>query len=108
MTAALAGKETRRGLKRFGGRPVYVYASPVLRDERPVGALLVALDAEPMVEAEWRLWRDNGVRFLVLVVVLSGIALLIVRITVGAAADQDGPMDQGASPRHAASASRHL
>ena len=82
VTAALAGKETRRGLKRFGGRPVYVYASPVLRDERPVGALLVALDAEPMVEAEWRLWRDNGVRFLVLVVVLSGIALLIVRITV--------------------------
>src|SRR4030095_2966337 len=36
----------------------------------------------PMVEAEWRLWRDNGIRFLVLVVVLSGIALLIVRITV--------------------------
>ena len=82
VTAALAGKETRRGLTRLGGRPFYLYASPVLRDDRPVGALLVALDAEPMVEAEWRLWRDNGIRFLVLVVVLSGIALLIVRITV--------------------------
>ncbi len=82
VTAALAGKETRRGLKRFGSRPVYLYASPVIRDERVVGALLVALDAEPMVQAEWRLWRDNGIRFLVLVLVLSGIALLIVRISV--------------------------
>jgi len=34
------------------------------------------------MEAEWRLWRDNGIRFLVLVGVLSAIALLIVRITV--------------------------
>ncbi len=82
VTAALTSKETRRGLKRLGSRPVYVYASPVIRDERVVGALLVALDAEPMVEAEWRLWRDNGIRFLVLVLVLSGIALLIIRITV--------------------------
>jgi trehalose-6-phosphate synthase len=82
VMAALAGKETRRGLTRLGGRPAYVYASPVLRDDRLIGALLVALNAEPLMEAEWRLWRDNGIRFLVLVGVLSAIALLIVRITV--------------------------
>lgn len=82
VMAAVAGRETRRGLTRLGGRPTYVYASPVVRDDRLVGALLVALDAEPLVEAEWRLWRDNGIRFLVLVVVLSAIALLIIRITV--------------------------
>jgi trehalose 6-phosphate synthase len=82
VTAALAGKEPRGGLVRLGGRPRYVYSSPVLRDERVIGALLVALDAEPVVEAEWRLWRDNGIRFLVLAVVLSVIAFLIVRISV--------------------------
>src|SRR5262249_59112951 len=59
VTAALAGKEPRGGLVRLGGRPRYVYSSPVLRDERVIGALLVALDAEPVVEAEWRLWRDT-------------------------------------------------
>src|SRR5262249_57614309 len=64
VTAALAGKEPRGGLVRLGGRPRYVYSSPVLRDERVIGALLVALDAEPVVEAEWRLWRGNGIPFL--------------------------------------------
>ena len=82
VTAALAGKEPRRGLVRLGGRPWYVYSSPVLRDDRVIGALLVALNAEPVVEAEWRLWRDNGIRFLVLAVVLSVVAFLIVRISV--------------------------
>jgi len=82
VTAALASKETRRGLTRLGGRPAYVYACPVFRDERVVGAVLVALDAEPLAAAEWRVWRESGIRFLVLVVVLSAIALLIVRISV--------------------------
>src|SRR5262249_3188110 len=82
VTAALAGKEPRRGLVRLGGRPGHGYSSPVVRDGRVLGALLVALDAEPVVEAEWRLWRDNGIRFLVLAVVLSIIAFLIVRISV--------------------------
>jgi trehalose-6-phosphate synthase len=82
VTAALASKEARRGLTRLAGRPAYIYASPVLHDDRVVGALLVVLDAEPLAQAEWRLWRDNGIRFLVLVVVLSAIALLIVRISV--------------------------
>jgi len=82
VTAALASRETRRGLTRLGDRSAYVYACPVFRDERVVGAVLVALDAEPLAEAEWRVWRESGIRFLVLVVVLSAIALLIVRISV--------------------------
>ncbi|MBI1957877.1 MAG: trehalose-6-phosphate synthase [Candidatus Rokubacteria bacterium] len=71
-----------RGLTRLSGRPAYVYSSAVQRDERTVGALLVVLDARPLAEAEWRLWRYNGIRFLVLVLVLSAIAFLIVRISV--------------------------
>src|SRR3972149_5708809 len=71
-----------RGLTRLSGRPAYVYSSAVQRDERTVGALLVVLGARPLAEAEWRLWRYNGIRFLVLVLVLSAIAFLIVRISV--------------------------
>src|SRR5207247_6810126 len=70
VTAALAGKETRRGLTRLGGRPFYLYASPVLRDDRAVGALLVELAAEPMVEAERRPRSDKGIRMLHVEVVL--------------------------------------
>src|SRR3972149_1014507 len=78
-----------RGLTRLSGRPAYVYSSAVQRDERTVGALLVVLDARPLAEAEWRLWRYNGIRFLVLVLVLSAIAFLIVRISVVRPLDAD-------------------
>jgi trehalose-6-phosphate synthase len=82
VVAALNSGATRRGLTLVDGRSFYVYASPVLRDERPVGVVFVALDARPLVEAQWRIWQNNGLRFLVLVVILSGIALLIVRMSV--------------------------
>ena len=82
VITALTTGGARRGLTRLGGRPAYVYSSAVQRDERTVGALLVVLDAQPLAETEWRLWRHNGIRFLVLVFVLSAIALLIVRISV--------------------------
>jgi trehalose 6-phosphate synthase len=82
VITALTTGAARRGLTRLGGRPAYVYSSAVQRDERTVGALLVVLDAQPLAETEWRLWWHNGIRFLVLVFVLSAIALLIVRISV--------------------------
>lgn len=82
VEAALNSGGTRRGLVLVDGRSLYVYASPVLRDERNIGVVLVVLDAKPLVEAQWRIWQNNGLRFLVLVVVLSGIALLIVRMSV--------------------------
>ncbi len=49
---------------------------------RPPSLCLVELDAQPLAETEWRVWQYNGIRFLVLVFVLSAIALLIVRISV--------------------------
>src|SRR5262249_60577897 len=60
VTSALAGKEPRRGLVRLGGRPWYVYSSPVLRDDRVIGALLVAPHPQPVGEAEWRPSRRHG------------------------------------------------
>jgi trehalose 6-phosphate synthase len=82
VVSALNTRGTRRGLARLPGPPAYVYASTVQRDERTIGVLLVALDASPLAAAEWRIWQINGVRFLVLVLALSALALLIVRISV--------------------------
>jgi trehalose-6-phosphate synthase len=82
VVTALNTRGTRRGLARLPGPPAYVYASPVQRDERIVGIVLVVLDASPLAAAEWRIWQLNGVRFLVLVLALSALALLIVRISV--------------------------
>ncbi len=82
VVAALNTRGTRRGLALLPGPPAYVYASPVHRDERFIGMLLIVLDARPLATAEWRIWQTNGVRFLVLVFILSALALLIVRMSV--------------------------
>lgn len=71
-----------RGVALVDGHPFYVYASSVLRDERSVGGMLVVLDARSLVEAKRRIWRHNALRFLVLVLVLSVIALSFVRMSV--------------------------
>jgi trehalose-6-phosphate synthase len=82
VVGALNTRRTQRGLARLPGSPTYVYVSPVQRDDRIIGMLLVALDAKSLAAAEWRIWETNAVRFLVLVLILSAIALLIVRMTV--------------------------
>ena len=82
VVTALNTRSTRRGLARLPGPPVYVYASPALRDERIVGVVLVVLDASPLAAAQWHILQINGVRFLVLVLALSALALLIVRMSV--------------------------
>src|SRR5439155_1748547 len=45
-------------------------------------AVAVVLDASYLAEAEQALWRENGIRFLVLGAVLSLIALLVVRMSI--------------------------
>ncbi|OGL17629.1 MAG: hypothetical protein A3F92_12710 [Candidatus Rokubacteria bacterium RIFCSPLOWO2_12_FULL_71_22] len=82
VTEALTSGEAQRGFREFEGSRQYVYAAPLLRDDRPVGALLVVLDAGHLVTAEWELWQYNAVRFLVLAVVLTLIALAVVRASI--------------------------
>src|SRR3989338_7433327 len=82
VTEALTGGEVHRGFREFKGSREYVYAAPLLREDRPVGVLLVVLDAGHLVTAEWELWRYNAVRFLVLAVVLTLIALAVVRASI--------------------------
>jgi trehalose-6-phosphate synthase len=82
ISESLTTNSVRKGFRTVDGRPVYVYATPLDRNDRPIGALAVILDASPLAEAERALWRANALRFLVLAVVLSGITVLLLRLTV--------------------------
>jgi trehalose-6-phosphate synthase len=82
ISEALASDTARQGFRQIDNRRVYVYATPLVRNERPAGVLAVLLDAGHLVEAERALWRYNAIRFVVLAVVLSGITVLLVYVSV--------------------------
>ena len=79
---ALSTGTVRQGFRDLDERPVYVYATPLDRNDRPVGALAVILDASSLAEAERALWRHNALRVLVLSLVLSGITVLLLRLSI--------------------------
>ena len=66
VTEALSTGAVQKGFSTLGGKAVYLYASPLMRDDKPAGAVVVFLDASYIVAAEWERWRYNAVRFLVL------------------------------------------
>ncbi|MGH7355756.1 MAG: alpha,alpha-trehalose-phosphate synthase (UDP-forming), partial [Candidatus Rokuibacteriota bacterium] len=72
---AIAGGAPKQSLRPLAGRQSFVYATPLLRDDKPVGALAVVLDASELERAQLEIWKAYGVRFLVLGVVLSLIAI---------------------------------
>jgi trehalose-6-phosphate synthase len=82
VTEALSTEVSRQGFREIDGKRVYVYATPLSRNDRPAGVLAVFLDASPLVEAERSLWRANAARVLVLVLVLSGVTMLLVRLSI--------------------------
>ena len=51
-TEAITAGNVQKGLRSLNGRPVYVYATPLLRDDKPAGALAVFLDASDLHRAE--------------------------------------------------------
>ncbi len=79
VTEALSQSTTSHGFHSIAGRKAYVYATPLIQDERPAGALVVVLDANHLGAAEWSLWQDNALRFLALALVVSLIALVMVK-----------------------------
>jgi trehalose 6-phosphate synthase len=81
-TWALTSGAVQTGFRKLGGTTRYVYADPILREDRPTGALVIFLDASDLETAEWELWRFNAIRFLVLAVALALIALLVVRMSL--------------------------
>jgi len=82
VTWALTSGAVQTGFRKIDGKTLYVYADPILRDDKAAGALAVFLDASDLKVAEWERWRFNGIRFLVLAAVLALIALLVVRISL--------------------------
>jgi trehalose 6-phosphate synthase len=82
VTWALTSGAVKTGFRVMSGKSMYVYADPILRDDKPAGALAVFLDASALKTAEWELWRITAIRFLVLAVVLALMALLVVRMSL--------------------------
>ena len=82
VSEALTTDTARQGFRQLDDRRVYVYATPLSRNDRPAGVLAVFLDAGHLAEAERELWRYNAIRFVVLAVVLSGITILLVYVSV--------------------------
>ncbi|HEV3347049.1 MAG TPA: trehalose-6-phosphate synthase, partial [Methylomirabilota bacterium] len=81
-TWALTSGAVQTGFRKVGGTSRYVYADPILRDDKAAGALVIFLDASDLETAEWELWRFNAIRFIVLAVALAFIALLVVRMSL--------------------------
>jgi trehalose-6-phosphate synthase len=82
VTWALTSGAVQTGFRKLDGKTLYVYADPIVREDKPAGALVVFLDASDLKTQEWELWRINAIRFLVLAVVLALIALLVVRMSL--------------------------
>ncbi|HEY7250435.1 MAG TPA: trehalose-6-phosphate synthase, partial [Methylomirabilota bacterium] len=82
VTWALTSGVVQTGFRQMEGKTLYVYADPIIREDRAAGALAVFLDASDLKSSEWERWRFNAVRFLVLAVVLALIALLVVRMSL--------------------------
>ena len=82
VTEALSTGTVQRGFTGLGGKSVYLYVTPLLRDDKAAGAVVVFLDASFIVAADWERWRYNAIRFLVLAVLLSLITWLLVRVSI--------------------------
>ncbi len=81
-TWALTSGAVQTGFRKVGGTLRYVYADPIVRDDKSAGALVVFLDASDLQTAEWELWRFNAIRFVVLALALALIAIVVVRMSL--------------------------
>jgi trehalose-6-phosphate synthase len=82
VTWALTSGAVQTGFRKLDGKTLYIYADPIVREDKPAGALVVFLDASDLKTQEWELWRINAIRFLVLAVVLALMALVVVRMSL--------------------------
>ena len=82
VTDVIRDNAPYRHTAQLGGGTVWLHVTPLLRDERPVGAVAVVLDAEPLDLREMSLWRQTAVRIGLLILLLTAIAWALVRWTV--------------------------
>jgi trehalose-6-phosphate synthase len=79
---AVRDNAPHRKVRVVAGRDAFVYAAPLQRDDRPVGAVVVVLDAAQLNTAEMGLWQQTAIRLGVLIVILTGITFAVVRWSV--------------------------
>ena len=82
VTEALSRNSATQGYRTLGDRTRYIYATPLMADDQPVGAIAVLQDASHLERAEWDRWSYNAVRFLVLAFVISVIIALVVKFSI--------------------------
>src|SRR5207245_4932855 len=82
VTEAIPRSSPTHGLRVLGARTRFIYATPLMADDQPVGAIAVLQDASHLERAEWDRWSYNAVRFLVLALVISVIIALIVKFSI--------------------------
>jgi trehalose-6-phosphate synthase/HAMP domain-containing protein len=82
VTEAISRNSVTQGYRTLGGRAVFIYATPLIADDQPVGAIAVLQDASHLERAEWDRWSYNAVRFLVLAFVISVIIALVVKFSI--------------------------
>jgi trehalose 6-phosphate synthase len=79
---AIQKNAAARGYTPVAGRTRFVYVLPLQENDRAIGAAAVLLDADFLEDSEWDLWRRTGVRFGVLMLLVTGITWLTVRWSV--------------------------
>src|SRR2546425_7090082 len=82
VSDAIRTNESTRAFHSIGGRQTWVHVAPLQRDDRPIGAAAVLLDAQYVDEDEWSLWRRAAVRLGILILLLTGITWMVVRWSV--------------------------
>ena len=82
VTDAISRNTATQGFRVLGDRTRYIYATPLLADDQPVGAIAVLQDASHLERAQWDRWSYNAVRFLVLALVISVIIALVVKFSI--------------------------
>jgi trehalose 6-phosphate synthase len=82
VTDAISRNAPAQGYRVLGDRTRFIYATPLLVDDQPVGAIAVLQDASHLERAEWDRWAYNAVRFLVLALVISVIIALVVKFSI--------------------------
>jgi trehalose 6-phosphate synthase len=81
-TDAIRENAPQRRVDRLAGGTVWVHVTPLQRDEKPIGAVAVVLDAEHLETRELNLWKQTGIRVGLLILLLTGLAWALVRWTV--------------------------
>jgi trehalose 6-phosphate synthase len=82
VSDAIGKDAPAHALRHLEGRAVWVHVLALHREEQPIGAVAVLLDAEYLESSEWSLWRRTAVRVGVLILLLTGITWLLVRWSV--------------------------